>query len=78
MRRTSPRLKGKEMAVEYRFLLLPLPPRQLSPTPDERHGLVATRQQPVQACRQFEVHPVTPFYLLPLPQPATKPVVHNR
>jgi hypothetical protein len=78
MPRMSPRLKGKELAAGHRFLLLSLLLRQPSQTPNERRDLESTRHQPVQTCRQIQVHPMTLFYLLPSPQSTTNPVVRNR
>jgi hypothetical protein len=75
--RTNPRLKGKATAAGHRFLLLSLLLRQLFPTHDERRDPVSTCQQPVQTRRQFQVHPMTMFSLIPLPQSTMNSVIHN-
>ena len=78
MLRTKLRVRGKATAVAHRLLLLSLLLCQVSPMHNEWCDPVLTHQQPVQTCRQFQVHLMTPFSLILLPQPTMNSVVHNR
>lgn len=80
MLRTSLTLREKATAAGHRFLLLSLLLRQLSPMHNDRCDPASTHQQPVQTCRQFQVHPMTPFNpdLLHLPRSTTNLIVQNR
>jgi hypothetical protein len=76
----SPKPREKVKAVGYRFLFLSLLLflRQLSLPYNEWRNLVSMYQQLVQTCRQFQVHPITPFNPLHLPRSTTNTVVPHR
>ena len=78
MFRTNLTVREKATAAGHRFLLLSLLLRQVSPMHNERRDPVLVHEQPVQTWRQFQVHPMTPFSLNPLPQSTTNSVVYNR